>query len=135
MEGLPPSPPLRAPEPEGWTTSAPRTLGFSEEVEPVFPMDFPYDSLTAMIAVECRRAWVHFSDTPNFNSGLVRDGYTDYRVGARTGPDFADYQSWRVRHRWGEDLVRIIDAAAEAIPLFISAPSVRIAFGWYPTSR
>lgn len=80
----------------------------STEVGSVRPMSFPYGDTKARIFVDCDRAWVRFSESPNLTGGDIGDGYTRYTVAVRANGNDA---RWQVSQSWGDQDLRFVDSS------------------------
>ena len=91
----------------------------SSPARPIRPMSFPYDDIEATIFVDCHRAWIRFTDTPNPTSSSVA-----VRV------DGNDVGRWRVSHSVGsKDISFTRDH--RVIPVLASASTVAVAIPWF----
>lgn len=121
-----------------------RTLNFVDEfgegtdrgaqsaaVESVRPMAFPYAGTTATIFVNCTRAWVRFSESPNLTGGDINDGFTDYSVSVRL--DGNNVGRWSVRQSWGDNDLRFINGS-RAISALSRGSRFAMALPWFGSS-
>ena len=99
----------------------------SREARPVRPMSFPYGDTLARIFVNCDRAWVRFTDSPNLTGGDTRDGYDVYSVAVRVDGNDA---RWRVEQSWGDDDLRFLDPG-RAIAALSGGETFALAIPWY----
>lgn len=103
----------------------------SEAVGPIRPMSFPYGDTRGTIMVNCNRAWLRFSGSPNLTGGDIKDGYTNYSVSVRVDGNNAG--RWGVRQSWGDkDLV--FSDASRAISAISSGSTFSVALRWYGES-
>ena len=103
----------------------------SATVRSVRPMTFPYGDLTARIFVDCNRAWIRFSESPNLTGGSIQDGYTNFKVAVRV--DGENIGRSTVRQQWGDKDLRFVDGS-EAIAWLSSGSTFAIAVPWYGQS-
>ena len=99
----------------------------SEEVKSIRPMSFPYTDTTARIFVDCDRAWIRFSESPNLTGGDTQDGYDEYSISVRV--DGNDSQ-WRVIQSWGDQDIAFVNDS-QAISAWSSGSSFTISLPWY----
>ena len=105
----------------------------SPKVESIRPMSFPYADITARIFVNCDRAWIRFSESPNINSsvGNIHDGYTTYFVSARVNG--IDAGVWSVNQTWGDNDLRFTNNS-KAISALASGSKFAVSISWYGQS-
>ena len=99
----------------------------SRTVSPRRAMSFPYGATTGRIFVDCDRAWVRFSETPNLTGGDIGDGYTRYTVTVRVDGNNA---RCRMSQSWGEDDLRFVDPS-RAIGVLSGGSTFDLALPWY----
>ena len=92
------------------------------------PMSFPYGDIEAQVFVNCDRAWIRFSDTPNLTGGNTRDGYTSYSAAVRV--DGNDVGAWVVQQSWGDNDLRFLNNS-QAISVLSSASTFALALNWF----
>ena len=100
----------------------------SATVSPVRPMSFPYGDTDATIFVDCDRAWIRFSDSPNLTGGSIEDGYTRYSVAIRV--DGNDAGRWSVNQSWGDNDL-LFTNNPQAISALSSGSTFAISVSWY----
>ena len=97
------------------------------EVSSRRPMSFPYGDTKARIFVDCDRAWVRFSESPNLTGGDTRDGYTRYSLLVRIDGNDA---RWQVNQSWGDNDLRFVDSS-RAISALSGGSTFDLAVPWY----
>ena len=100
----------------------------SATVEAVRTMSFPYQNTRATLFVNCNRAWMRFTDTPNLTGGDISDGYTRHMVRVRV--DGRNATNWRVSQSWGDSDVRFINGQ-QAVSALAAGSTIDIALPWY----
>ena len=100
----------------------------SAAVNSIRPMSFPYGDTEARIFVDCDRAWLRFSETPNLDGGNIEDGYTRYSVAVRV--DGNDAGRWPVNQSWGDNDLRFTNNS-QVISALSSGSTIAIAVSWY----
>lgn len=91
-------------------------------------MSFPYQDVRATLFVNCNRAWMRFTDTPNLTGGDIRDGYTHHTVRVRV--DRRDAVNWRVSQSWGDNDVRFVNGQ-QSVSALAAGSTIDIALPWY----
>ena len=99
----------------------------SNDVSSLRPMSFPYGDTKARILIDCDRAWVRFSESPNLTGGDINDGYTLYTVSVRVDGNEA---RWRVNQSWGDNDLRFVDSS-QAISALSGGSTFTLAVPWY----
>lgn len=100
----------------------------SATVGSVRSMSFPYSDTTATIMVNCDRAWMRFSESPNLTGGSIKDGYTDYSVAVRV--DERNVGRRTVRQQWGGKDLRFVDGR-EAVAALSAGSEFAVSLPWY----
>ena len=100
----------------------------SDIVGPSRAMTFPYSDITSRLLVNCNRAWMRFSETPNLTGGDIADGYTTYDVSVRV--DGGSTASWRVTQSWGDNDL-IFENSSQAISALSGGETLAVALHWY----
>ena len=106
----------------------------SAPVRSVLPMRSPYEDTTARIMVNCDRAWLRFSRSPNLTGGSIQSGYTRYYVTVRV--DGEDAGLWDVLQLWGGEDLNFVDAGeiearGEAIAALSAGATFAVSLPWY----
>ena len=103
-------------------------LAVSPWVEPVRPLGFPYEDVTAILKVEGCDSTVtdslgffslQFSDPPNLTGGEIEDGYTTYDIQTRWNGSVQVESS--IRQNWADNRLSILSADRRAVAAGLEA--------------